>query len=216
VCATGGNVTLQNRIDPWGRLHAVSARGSMLGNRGRLHNDARQIVRQWDRLAWVTCDLEFSGRKRDVFGASTYSELFFLDEATAFAAGHRPCASCRRARYDDFKSRWLVAHGELASATTPSIKDIDKLLHGERASHNGAKITYEALLSSLPLGAFVEYEGAAFLVWDRGLRRWSFSGYSSCQMQPSPSTRVRVLTPESVVRTFAGGLRPGVHPSANG
>lgn len=209
-------MTLQNRIDPWGRLHAVDARGSMLGNRGRLHNAARQIVRQWDRLAWVTCDLEFNGRKRDVFGASTYSELFFLDEATAFAAGHRPCASCRRARYDEFKSRWLVAHGALPSATTPSIGDIDKLLHGERATRDGAKVTYEAQLSSLPLGAFVEYDDAAFLVWHRGLTRWSFSGYSSRQTQPDPSARVQVLTPESVVRAFAGGLRPSVHPSASG
>ena len=209
-------MTFQNRIDPWGRLHAVSARGFMLGNRGRLHNEHQQIVRQWDRTAWVTCELEFNGRRREVFGGSTYTELFFLDEATAFAAGHRPCASCSRARYDEFKSRWLVAHGALSSATTPSINDIDKLLHGERATRDGAKVTYEARLSSLPLGAFVELDGAAFLVWNRGLTRWSFSGYSGLQLQPGPSTRVRVLTPESVVRAFAGGLRPNVHPSANG
>src|SRR6185295_157110 len=97
---------LENRVDPWGCIHAVAARGTLLGNRGKLHDETRRLTRQWDRKAWVTCELEHDGRKREVFGANSYSELFFLDEATAFSAGHRPCASCRRTRYAEFKSKW--------------------------------------------------------------------------------------------------------------
>lgn len=208
-------MTLQNRVDPWGQLNAVSARGSMLGNRGRLHNEHRQIVSQWQRTAWVTCELEFNGRHRDVFGASTYSELFFLDEATALSAGHRPCATCRRERYDEFKSKWLVANGARAAMPNSSIIEVDRVLHAERTDRSGAKVTFEAPLSSLPLGAFVEIDGEALLVWRQGLTRWSFSGYSAAKMQPAQLTRLRVLTPESIVRTLAVGFRPTVHPSAN-
>ena len=209
-------MTFQNRVDPWGRLNAVSARGSLLGNRGRLHNEQRQIVRQWQRTAWVTCELEFNGRKREVFGTNSYSELFFLDEATALSAGHRPCATCRRKRYDEFKTKWLDANSTRLSMAGPSIIEIDKVLHAERADQSGAKITFEAALSSLPLGAFVEINSEAFLVWRTGLMRWSPSGYSGIQAQPIPSTRVRVLTPDSVVRTLAVGFRPIPHQSANG
>lgn len=208
-------MTLQNRVDPWGNLHAANARGSLLGNRGKLHNEQRQIVRDWQRLPWVTCALDFKGRKREVFAPSTYSELFFLDEATAFAAGHRPCASCRRGRYDEFKSGWLVANGARLSLTNASIAEIDKLLHAERVDVSGVKITFEAPLRDLPLGTFVDIKGESSLVWNHGLKRWSFSGYSALHLQPSPSTLVRVLTPESIVRTFAGGYCPAVHESAN-
>jgi hypothetical protein len=208
-------MTLQNRVDPWGCLRAVNARGSLLGNRGMLHNEEQQIVRNWQRKPWVTCALEFQGRKREVFGRTTYSELFFLDEATAFAAGHRPCASCRRERYDEFKASWLAANEKQFSQSNPSISEIDKVLHGERVDPKGVKVTFLAPLSSLPLGAVVDMNGEAFLVWHQGLKRWSFAGYSDLQLQPSPPTLVRVLTPASVVRTFAGGFLPKVHSSAN-
>ncbi|MDO8732719.1 MAG: hypothetical protein Q7L55_09150 [Actinomycetota bacterium] len=209
-------MTIQNRVDPWGCLRAVNARGSLLGNRGMLHNDQQQIVRDWQRKPWVTCALEFQGRKREVFGRTTYSELFFLDEATAFAAGHRPCASCRRERYDEFKASWLTANDKRFSVSNPSISEIDKVLHGERIDPNGAKVTFLAPLSSLPLGTVVDINREAFLVWHQGLKRWSFAGYSDLQMQPALSTLVRVLTPESVVRTFSDGFLPVVHSSANG
>lgn len=207
-------MTLQNRVDPWGQLHAVSARGSLLGNRGRLHDEHRQIVSQWQRPAWVTCELEFKGRHRDVFGANTYSELFFLDEATALSVGHRPCATCRRERYDEFKSKWLVANSARIAMPSSSIAEVDKLLHAERIRQSGAKVTFEAPLSSLPLGTFVEIDGEAFLAWRQGLIRWSFSGYSAADEQPAPSMRVRVLTPASIVRTLAVGFCPTVHQSA--
>lgn len=206
-------MTLQNRVDPWGQLHAIGARGSLLGNRGRLHNEQRQIVTQSQRPAWVTCDLVFKARDREVFGTSTYSELFFLDEATALSAGHRPCATCRRERYDEFKSKWLVANSTRISIPVLSISDIDKVLHAERIDRSGAKKTFEAPLSSLPKGTFVEIGGEAFLIGRRGLALWSFWGYSVARVQTIPSTSVRVLTPESIVRTLAVGFQPAVHQS---
>ena len=209
-------MTFQNRVDPWGNLHAVSARGTMLGNRGRLHNEHRQVVRQWQRPAWVTCELEFNGRHRNVFGANTYSELFFLDEATALSAGHRPCATCRRERYDKFKATWLVANSTRMSVPNSSIIEIDKVMHAERTGRSGAKVTFDAPLSSLPFGALVEVSGEAHLVSSQGLMRWSFSGYLTPKVQAATSTCVRVLTPDSVIRTLAAGFRPAVHPTAFG
>lgn len=207
-------MTLQNRVDPWGQLQAVSARGSLLGNRGKLHNEHREVVRQSERRAWVTCELDFDGRQREVFGAHTYSELFFLDEATALAAGHRPCATCRRQRFDEFKFKWLAANrGGMPSFT--SIDELDKTLHAERIASNNAKVVYLAPISSLPPGAFVDIDGEALLIWRRGLERWSFFGYSPASAQPSPETAVKVLTPKSVVRALALGYVPSVHHSAS-
>ena len=205
---------LQNRVDPWGRLHAIEARGTLLGNRGILHNAQKEIISNSARKGWVTCRLEFEGRQREVFSAGSYSELFFLDEATAFSAGHRPCAECRRGRYNEFKAAWVRANPGLVRSANPSITEIDKVLHAERARRGGGKVTFEALLAELPPGAFIEVDGEAFLVWRGGLLRWSFDGYSGGQSLPASSTRVRVLTPASVVRVFRSGFVPGVHASA--
>jgi hypothetical protein len=94
---------LQNRVDPYGRLQAVGTRGAWMGNRGVLHDEAKKIVSAWRSKRWITCALEFRGRRREVFAPHRYSELFFLDEATSLAAGHRPCAECRRNRYKEFR-----------------------------------------------------------------------------------------------------------------
>lgn len=128
---------LQNLVDPWGRLHAVEARGTLLGKRGILHNAQKEIIATSARKGWVTCRLEFAGRKREVFSASSYSELFFLDEATAFSAGHRPCAECRRERYTEFKAAWVKANARLARSANPPIAEIDKVMHAERALRGG-------------------------------------------------------------------------------
>ena len=101
---------LQNRVDPWGNILAVSARGAWLGNRGIIHNVQKQIVRPYQHQSWVTCRLRFKNRKRKIMSPSTYTELFFLDESTAFAAGHRPCGECRRERYRQFKELWVRAN----------------------------------------------------------------------------------------------------------
>lgn len=204
----------QNRVDPWGRLRAVSARGTLLGNRGILHDAQQEIVAQWKSKGWVTCQLEFEGRKREVFSAGRYSQLFFLDEATAFSAGHRPCAECRRARHDKFKSAWVKANPGLVRTANPPIAEMDKVMHAERALRGGGKITFEAALADLPPGTFIELGGEAVLVWRRGLLRWSFAGYSGDQILLAPSTPVRVLTPASVVRVFRSGFVPTVHVSA--
>ena len=205
---------LRNRVDPWGRLHAVEARGTLLGNRGILHNAQKEIVTQWKGKGWVTCRLQFEGRKREVFSARSYSELFFLDEATAFSAGHRPCATCRRERYNEFKSAWVKANPGLVRSANPPIVEIDKVMHAERALRGGGKVTFDAPLGDLPPGTFVELGGEAVLVWRGGFLRWSFAGYNGAPLPSAPSTPVRVLTPISIVHVFRSGFVPTVHVSA--
>jgi len=203
---------LQNRVDPWGKLQAVPMRGSLMGNRGILHNESRQIVRPWAGKSWVTCALQFNGIHRSVFDAGSYSELFFLDEATAFAAGHRPCNYCRKPRYAEFKNAWLAANRPDAVGNT-LITDVDKVLHAERAIPGGGKVMFSAAVKDLPSGTIFEHENVAFLVWKKAIHRWSFSGYtpSSFHIGAQP---VNVLTPASIVRIYANGFIPDVHASA--
>ena len=199
---------LQNRVDPWGRLQVVEARGTLMGNRGILHNTQKEIIKASTRKGWVTCRLAFEGRKRNVFNAGSYSELFFLDEATAFSAGHRPCAECRRERYNEFKSAWVKANADLTPSLNPPITDIDNIMHAERVTRGGGKASYEAPVADLPSGTFIELGAEAFLVWEKRLLRWSFSGYCGALEPPAPSTRVRVLTPAGIVRMFRSGFIP--------
>ncbi|MFZ4537427.1 hypothetical protein [Propionivibrio sp.] len=211
----------QNRVDPLGQLHAVSAKGAFLGNRGILHNDQQEIVAQWRSKAWITCQLEFKGREirvkgeeSRVFAQDSYSELFFLDEATAFSAGHRPCAECRRDRFNEFKAAWIESNREILLAENPAIAEIDKIIHAERVAEGKRKRTYDAQAGSLPAGTIIEAEGKALLVWRGKLLPWSFVGYGRSQALVSPSTLVQVLSPASVVRVFAPGFTPQVHVSA--
>src|SRR2546427_447059 len=146
---------LQNRIDPWGHLQTVDARGTLLGNRGILHDGKREIVAQWRTKAWLTCRLAWKGRERTIMSPGSYTELFFLDEATAFSAGHRPCAECRRERFQEFKSLWIAANSEVSASPDPPISAIDRIIHAERTLRGGKKVTYEAELGSLPGGAMV-------------------------------------------------------------
>ena len=202
-----------NRVDPWGRLHAVAARGTFLGNRGILHNRNKEIVAQWKTKAWITCRLVWKGRRRAIMTPGSYTELFFLDEATAFSAGHRPCAECRRERFREFKLRWRAANSEMIAASEPSIAQIDKILHTERVLRGGVKVTYEAELGTLPDGTMIELGGAAYLIGGQRLWQWSFAGYVEGKESYSSQRRVRVLTPASLVRLFCTGFRPQVHDS---
>jgi len=170
-----------------------------MGNRGVLHNEAKKIVAPWRGKRWITCVLEFRGRKRNVFTPGRYSELFFLDEATAYAAGHRPCAECRREDFKRFRAAW--------SGKKESVDDIDAVLHAERTGGR----TEEAAAGELPAGTFIDIGGRPFLIWDK-LFPWTFEGYGAPVSMPR--TKVRVLTPRSIVKLFRGGLRPQVHPSA--
>jgi hypothetical protein len=197
-------VSLQNRVDPWGRLHADEARGAWMGNRGVLHDASKRIVRPWRLKAWILCRLQFKDRRRRVFAPARYSELFFLDEATAFAAGHRPCAECNRDRFTAFKRAWR-------SGITAA--EIDSVLHKERIA-GAEKLTYEARLDTLPDGVMIERDGLALLICGEALHPWSFTGYAAALPKPSGATPVRVLTPRSMVRAIAEGLVPQIHPSA--
>jgi hypothetical protein len=202
---------LQNRVDPYGRLVAAPERGTMMGNRGVLHDEARRIVAAWRTRRWITCVLEFRGRKREVFTPRRYSELFFLDEATSLAAGHRPCAECRRERYNEFRAAWAAAHDK--AAARPRADDMDRMIHADMVERGGGKKTYGAMLSALPDGVFIEHAGRPYLVRAGRLLAWSFARYGSA-LGLDPSTTIRVLTPESLVRVIRAGFAPLVHASA--
>ncbi len=210
------NEPLRNRVNPWGQLCSVRDRGQLMGNRGILHDEHNQIVRPWAHKAWVTCQIAFRGIKRpQPFSRGNYSELFFLDEATSFAAGHRPCAYCQRGRFKAFKAAWLSSNAMVAESTTASIATIDNKLHEDRAIRGGGKRTFEATVADLPMGAMFAFELAAYLVTSRGCLPWSFGGYGS-PVDFGASRLVTVLTPQSVVRTFESAFTPRVHSSATG
>jgi hypothetical protein len=210
-------MTQQNRVDAWGSLHAVSARGGLMGNRGILHESSGRIFRNWASQCWVTCLLEFGGRSSPgAFRPGHYSKLFMLDEATAFAAGHRPCGECQRRRYTEFRDAWKEANVAPTDLEGFSLKALDRQLHEERLARNEpkGKRTFLSPVEQLPFGTLVECSGTAFLIrTDKTLVRWSFDGYGD-SMDP-PEDPVRVLTPASIVRTFASGFAPRVHPSAH-
>jgi hypothetical protein len=202
-------------VDPYGRLHAVEARGTLMGNRGVLHDEAAQVVAAWRSPRWITCTLSFKDRWREVFLPRRYSELFFLDEATSLAAGHRPCAECRRERFNEFRAAWAAGNPEHATAGLPRADEMDRVLHAERVLRGGEKKTFEAPLSSVPDGVIVEHGGRPYLRREGRTRPWSFSGYGAAAAIP-PATKVRVLTPRSIVRAIVAGFVPGVHESAGG
>ena len=194
---------LQNRVDPYGRLHAVAARGAFMGNRGILHDEEKRVVASWRLRRWITCVLAFRGRRREVFAPRRYSELFFLDEATSLAAGHRPCAECRRARYDEFRRAWAAGRGASAGEALPGADAMDRVLHEER-------------LAALPEGVLVEYGGRPHLKRGGRLLPWSFEGYGSDAAASPGNARVTVLTPRSIVEAIRAGFVPQVDESAAG
>ena len=204
-------MALQNRVDPYGRLVAAPERGAWMGNRGVLHDENRRVIAAWRTKRWITCVLHFRGRKREVFAPRRYSELFFLDEVTSLSAGHRPCAECRRDRYNTFCAAWARAHGK--AGERPRADDMDAVIHADRVTRGREKKTYEERLSSLPDGVIVEQDGRPHLVKGGRLRPWSFSGYGSAKVV-SPSSTVQVLTPKSLVGVIRAGFIPEMHPSA--
>jgi hypothetical protein len=204
---------LQNRVNPNGAIFATSARGTFMGNRGRaLHNGSREIVRPFDGQRWIACLLDFKGRRRQVMSPGLYTELFFLDEAVALAAGHRPCAECRRERFKAFVNSWRESTGQ-DSAISLLAPEIDRELHHARIGPRREKVTYVAPLASLPDGCFVQIGDGSHLVWERALLLWSAEGYIKKEPQPAGLT-VTVLTPEPTVRCLRRGYRPEIHRSA--
>jgi hypothetical protein len=207
------SMPLQNRVDPYGRLHAVEARGALMGNRGILHDDEKRIVAPWRLKRWITCTLSFTGRKRQVFAPRRYSELFFLDEATSFAAGHRPCAECRRERYNEFRAVWIEVNADHAAGPRVGADDMDNVLHAQRAIRGGGKKTWLAHPAELPPGTFIEYRDRPHLIWIGRLWRWTFAGYEDPVPMSVAAADVTVLTPQSIVRVFASGFTPQAHDS---
>ena len=205
---------LQNRVDPYGVIFRSPARGTFLGNRGgALHNDQREIVRQHKGRRWIACVLEFRGRKRSVMTPGRYTELFFLDEAVAFAAGHRPCAECRWQRFTAFRDAWKSRQGT-HSAQPVRADEIDVELHRHRIDRRGSKVTYEANLNSLANGCFVELGGSAHLIWNGALFLWTPERYTRRISKPKGAT-VTVLTPRPLVECFARGYVPEIHGSVD-
>ena len=203
---------LQNRVTPYGDLIATPARGMLLGNRGgRFHRDDRKLgARRWASSQWICCVLAFKGRHRAVWGKG-YTELFFLDEPTAFAAGHRPCFECRRADAAAFASTWIEGDG-----VPPRAGEMDRVLDAERR-HGRAKRLHRRPINGLPDGTFVVAPAdPALALAIRGARllRWTPSGYNGTFARP-PGLAVDVLTPPATIRALAAGYRPLWHPSAD-
>ncbi len=204
---------LQNRVTPLSELVADPARGLVYGNRGCLHDGEERIRRRYDGRRWIACRLEFRGWLRSpLLQPGRFTELFFLDEATAFAAGHRPCALCRREDYVHFTEIWAGLHPGGVGADA-----IDAQLHGERVEPGTrAQLHHEAPLDELPDGSFVMYERSPRLVLGSQLLTWSPAGYVSRAARPSG--RVTVITPPSLVAVLRKGweerLVPLLHPSA--
>lgn len=206
----------QNRVTPYGDLIAVPDRGLFMGNRGCLHGDYGQLgQKRWTRKAWVTCLLDYRESRRELMAPGQYTELFFLDEATALAAGHRPCAQCRRADYARFKQLWLQHNAPLLPAGVTSMAAIDEILHGERVDARRRQRSWRSAAAALPAGSFVKLaqDRWPWLVWNGRLWEWSPGGYR--RARPLPQGEVEVLTPPSVTRVLSAGYRPRVHPSAD-
>jgi hypothetical protein len=203
-------LTLQNRVTPLGALVADPARGLVYGNRGCLHDSSGRIRRGYNGKRWIACRLEFRGwRRKRLLQPGRFTELFFLDEATAFAAGHRPCALCRREDYLRFGELWRELHPADVGADA-----IDARLHEERLTDTGEQRHHRAPLSELPNGTFVLNDDEPWLVFDDELLRWTPGGYT--QRTPRRSRQARVITPRSVLAILARwrGVVPLLHPSA--
>jgi len=196
---------LQNRVTPFGEIVISPARGTFMGNRGILHTDNQQLTnRRWTTYAWIICVLNFKGRRRQPMSPRTYTELFFLDEATALAAGHRPCGECRRADYKQFEAYWIAGNN------VATIGEIDRVLHNERVdARTRTKVTFQANIDSLADGTFITLDGAPYLIWDQGLWHWTPDGYQPCQTKPR-NRIVTVLTPRSTVNALTAGYIPKV------
>ena len=170
----------QNRVTPCGDLIATPERGTFMGNRGVLHDDDGRIRRAWKVKRWLVCVLEFRGRKRSVMMPRRYTELFFLDEATALAAGHRPCAECRHARFIAFCKAWKRADSGSGGSLRPTAAEIDSQLHAQRIASDHSKRSFMESLDELPDGVFVTvapWGEQAYLVWGDHLLAWSSGGY---------------------------------------
>lgn len=202
---------LPNGVDPQGNIHPVCPSAGWLGNRGELHDAPGQLVRPWKLKAWVTCRLQYKGwNRKPLMQPGRYTELFFLDEATALAAGHRPCGMCRREQYVLFRTLWLRAN-QMPEAWR--IDDIDRMLHVERTNRS-SEPAWQRPLSTLPRGVIVLLRQSPHL-WDgEQLRPWTPNGYGRAE-RADPQTLVELCTPPSVVNAIEAGYPVQLHASAD-
>jgi hypothetical protein len=200
---------LQNRVTPFGEIVAISQRGMFTGNRGIIHDPATKTLlnRRWTTKAWLVCSCEYKGRRRVVMAGRSWTELFFLDEAVALAAGHRPCFHCRRAAAEQFRQLWAAGKG----GPRPSAEAIDTVLHRERIERGRKRVhPIPGALATLPDGAMVMAAGSAFTLRSGLAHRWANEGYA-------PAERLEhadgLLTPPSTLMALCAGYRPALHPS---
>jgi hypothetical protein len=202
---------LQNRVTPSGEIITTPHRGMFTGNRGIIHDPATKTLnRRWASKAWLTCVCEFRGRRREVMGGRSWTELFFLDEATALSAGHRPCFYCRRDDANAFRAAWEAGNG----VANVLAREIDATLHRERLE--GGKKRLHALampIGRLPDGAMVALADASYLIARGRALKWSPAGYRNIE---NGLQGAMLLTPPSTLRALSAGYRAVLHPSAGG
>lgn len=217
---------LQNRVDPCGAIHAVAERGLFTGNRGVIHDpETRTLLnKRWTLKAWIVCEREFGAVRRVPMGRNRpggpgeadragWTELFFLDEVTALAAGHRPCFYCRRERARDFVTRF----GAAFAIAQPRAPQLDARLHGERLASGGRPVpTTVATLAGLPDGAMVSDGTACYALRGGAALRWSFAGYAGEPVEPAAlaDRPLHLVTPATTLAVLEHGYRPVWHPSA--
>jgi len=201
---------LQNRVTPSGDIIADPHRGLFTGNRGIIHDPETKTLlkKRWSSPAWITCVCEFRGWRRKVMGTRSWTELFFLDEATAFAAGHRPCFFCRRDDANRFRAAWEEGNGVKSILA----REMDRVLHGERLERGKKRLHPLPMpVGHLPDGAMVQQDEATFLIVQGRALRWSMAGYGKTDCAIDGAL---LLTPPSTLRALGAGYRPALHPSA--
>ena len=201
---------LQNRVTPAGDIVATPHRGLFTGNRGIIHDPTTKTLlnKRWSSPAWITCLCEFRGWRRPVMGRRSWTELFFLDEATAFAAGHRPCFFCRRNDANRFRSCWEEGNG----VKNIRAKEMDAVLHRERLVRGKKRLHPLPMpVKELPDGAMVQVGEDSYLMAQGRTLQWSMAGYRKVD---GALDNALLLTPPSALRALRAGYRPVLHPSA--
>lgn len=202
-------MTLQNRVTPFGEVIAIPQRGMFTGNRGIIHDPATKTLlsRRWATKAWIVCSRDYKGVHRDPMATQSWTELFFLDEAVALAAGHRPCFLCRRPAAQAFTTAW----GKATGAEGPPAGEIDAILHRERLNGRAKRIhPYCAAIEDLPDGAAFTAAGESFVVAAGRPFRWTAAGY---RMATGRCELTGLLTPPSTLAALRAGYLPSLHPT---
>jgi hypothetical protein len=204
----GDHGQLQNRVTPFGDIVAIPQRGTFIGNRGIIHDPATKTLlgRRWTTKAWLVCVLHYKGRRREVMSRRSWTELFFLDEAIALAAGHRPCFYCRREDAEAFRTAWATGRG----GSVPQAHEMDAQLHAERLERGHKRVhAIPGPVGELPDGAVITAAGAAFTLARGHAFRWTEEGYRAAQQFPRADG---LLTPPSTLLAMRAGYRPVLHP----